>query len=122
MARAVRNTFKESGTLLPRSAITPRAKAMSVATGTPHPAIPSPPQFTAAYIPAGTTMPPRAATTARAASLGAESSPVRTSRFISSPTRKKKRAISPSLTQCSKDSSNSRPATPMPRCISRMAE
>src|SRR5215204_6115653 len=37
MARAVRNTFKESGTRLPSRAIIPRAKAMSVATGIPPP-------------------------------------------------------------------------------------
>ena len=46
-------------------------------------------------------MPPRAAAIARAALRGSASSPVSTSRLISSPTTKKKIAISPSLTHSS---------------------
>ena len=37
MARAVKNTFSESGTRLPSRVRIPRVKAISVATGTPQP-------------------------------------------------------------------------------------
>jgi hypothetical protein len=48
MASASRKTFSAEGTLGPRRATTPRAKAMSVAIGMPQPPDPSPPAFNAA--------------------------------------------------------------------------
>ncbi|MNP83077.1 hypothetical protein D3C76_1819090 [compost metagenome] len=38
IARVIRNSFSETGTRLPSSASTPRAKAMSVAVGMAQPA------------------------------------------------------------------------------------
>ena len=47
IASAARNTFRPLGTRGPSSASTPSANAMSVAIGTPHPAAPGPPAFSA---------------------------------------------------------------------------
>ena len=47
MARAVRKTLRPTGTRLPNIASTPRAKAMSVAMGIPHPGEPGPPALNA---------------------------------------------------------------------------
>ena len=51
---------------------------------------------------AGTAMPPTAATAGRITFSGWESCPIKTSRLISSPTRRKKTAIRPSLIHSSK--------------------
>ncbi|OPZ59209.1 MAG: hypothetical protein BWY87_01118 [Deltaproteobacteria bacterium ADurb.Bin510] len=51
-------------------------------------------------------MPPIAAMIGKAALRTSASSPTSISRLISSPTPKKKKAIKPSLTQCSKDISS----------------
>jgi hypothetical protein len=71
---------------------------MSVAIGIPHPRDPGPFTLTARYNTAGTTMPPTAATTGRAARFLSRNSPVDSSRRISRPTTRKKIVISPSFT------------------------
>ena len=112
IAIASSSTFSAIGTRLPSIARMPRAKAMSVAAGMAHPA-----RFAGTSllmrmkIAAGAAMPPIAANTGRLACDHELSCPVRTSRFTSRPTRKKKTAISPSLTQCSSDLSM--PNSPM---------
>jgi hypothetical protein len=61
---------------------------------------------------AGATRPPSAAATGNSALRKLESCPTTSSRLISSPTTKKKRAISPSFTQCSADiAKDHRPTT-----------
>ena len=70
---------------------------MSVAMGMAHPFCTSALCATRRYKSAGAIVPPRAATRGKAACRGEESSPSSTSRFISSPTRKKKTAMRPSL-------------------------
>ena len=92
------------GTRLPTSERTPSAKAMSVATGMPQPELPGPPALMITKIPAGTTMPPSAATIGSAAWRRSRSSPCTASRLISSPMTKKKITIKPSLIQPSSDS------------------
>jgi hypothetical protein len=66
---------KLGGTLVPRRAIHPRAKAMSVAMGIPQPASPAPPVLTGAKMMAGTAMPPMAAAIGKLAFFIVESSP-----------------------------------------------
>ena len=83
----------------------PKAKAMSVAIGIPQPRLPSPPTLNTAYMIAGTTIPPKAALTGRIDFSSEESCPTTISRLISSPTTKKKTAISKSLIQCCSESS-----------------
>ena len=56
-------------------------------------------------MPAGTTIPPTAATIGRAAVRGSRRSPLTSSYLISRPTTKKKITIRASLTQCWSDSS-----------------
>ena len=97
MARAVRNTLSEMGTLSPRMERIPTAKAISVAVGIPQPEEASVPWLTMAKITAGITTPPTAAITGRMAFLKEESSPQTTSRLISRPTVKKKTTIRISL-------------------------
>jgi hypothetical protein len=72
---------------------------MSVAIGIPHPRAPAPPRFAIAYSAAGSSMPPIAAASGSAAWRGDESSPICSSRLISSPTSRKNTAIRPSLIQ-----------------------
>ena len=72
---------------------------MSVAAGIAQPSAPSPPAVSATKIAIGSTTPPRAAIAGSSAALRSRSSPVTSSRLISSPTTKKNSAISPSLTQ-----------------------
>ena len=62
MASAVRKTFSEAGTRLPRSDSTPSAKAMSVAVGIAQPGSASGlARLMTTYTSAGTIMPPTAA-------------------------------------------------------------
>ena len=79
------------------TASTPTANAMSVAIGIAQPVCPGVPQLKARYTAAGTTMPPIAAAMGSAAWRGDASSPAISSRLISSPTRRKKTVMSPSL-------------------------
>ncbi len=90
----------------------PAAKAMSVAMGIPQPCTASPPALKPRKTSAGTTMPPSAAITGRAAWRGSASSPTSSSRLSSRPTTKKKNAIRPSLIQWCRDIS--RRQLPMP--------
>jgi hypothetical protein len=98
MASVRRKGRRVAGARRAATVSTPRAKAMSVAIGIPHPRAPSPPTFTRRYRPAGTTIPPTAASTGRAAARGSRSSPIVNSRLISRPTTRKNRVISPSFT------------------------
>ena len=66
-------------------------------------------------------MPPTAAMTGSAAACAVDSSPTTSSRLISSPTRKKKIAIRPSLIQWSSDLSSTSGATPRGTCVSSSA-
>ena len=68
----------------------------------------------AAYRPAGTSMPPNAATIGSAAVFGSRRSPLTSSYLISSPTTKKKITISASFTQCCSDSSSRKLPRSMP--------
>ena len=99
IARAARNIFNEEGTRFPNSDITPNAKAISVAIGIPQPCIVGVFELISEYILAGTIIPPNAANIGIAAFCGLDNSPSIISRFISSPTSRKKIAISPSLIQ-----------------------
>src|SRR5579863_1893936 len=103
IASASRNIFRDGGTARPSNAQIPIAKAISVAAGTAQPLNASASlQFTAAYNIVGKMKPPIAAMTGRAAFCTPASEPSIASRLISRPTRRKKIAISPSLTQCSR--------------------
>jgi len=95
-----RKSFTPAVIRSPRRASTPIANAMSVAMGIAQPSASSPPAVSVRKIAAGSSTPPRAASTGRRATRGSRSSPVTSSRLISRPTTKKKRAIRPSLTQC----------------------
>ena len=86
IARASRKTRAGAGTRSPRRIRTPTEKAMSVAIGTPQPCAPGPPRLQSEYSRAGTTIPPSAATTGKAACRTLESRPSSSSRLISSPT------------------------------------
>lgn len=101
IARAVRKIFSENGTLLPSKVSTPSENAMSVAVGIAQPRIYSVPELKNTKIKAGNITPPAAENTGSSAFLTSESSPFKISLFISRPTRRKKTAIRPSLTQCS---------------------
>ena len=83
----------------PSTAMQPTTNAMSVAMGIPQPRCAGEPNCSARYTPAGTSIPPMAATSGRAARCGSRSSPSTSSRFTSSPTTKKNSAIRPSLIQ-----------------------
>ena len=85
---------------------------MSVAIGIAQPETSGVPAVSAKKISAGPTIPPSAAAIGSAAWRGVASSPTRISRFISSPTTKKKIAIKPSLTQWSSDSLMAKLPTP----------
>ena len=75
IARAVRKTFSERGTLFPSKESTPKEKAISVADGIAHPLrVTGSPKFMATYINAGTNIPPTAPMMGRTACLGFESS------------------------------------------------
>ena len=97
MARAVRNTFRDTGTRSPNIDNIPTAKAISVAVGIPQPLAASVPWFTSVKMRAGTATPPKAAMMGRIAFLKDDSSPHTTSRLISRPTVKKKITIRMSL-------------------------
>ena len=97
MARAVRNTLSETGTLSPKMERMPTANAMSVAVGMPQPEAASVPLFTSVKMSAGATTPPNAAITGRMAFLKDDSSPHTTSRLISRPTVKKNTTMRMSL-------------------------
>ena len=101
MARAVRKTFSDTGTLSPRMERMPTAKAMSVAVGIPQPEEAAVPWLTAVNMRAGAMTPPKAAMTGIKAFLRLESSPFFISRRISSPTVKKNRVIRMSLMKLS---------------------
>lgn len=60
IAKAAKNIFKLTGTLLSNNDIAARANAISVAMGIAHPAAVSAPEFNAKNIAAGTIAPPMA--------------------------------------------------------------
>ena len=98
IASVSRKIFSADGTRLPRSARTPTAKAMSVAAGMAQPPfVTGSDQLKSRKISAGTAMPPTAAMPGNITSRGFFSLPSIISRFSSSPMRKKKIAIKPSL-------------------------
>ena len=106
IASAVRKMARDRGARLPTSAITPMAKAMSVAIGMAQPSNAAGLfRLNSQKMSTGTIMPPTAAIAGRMALRKEESSPMATSRFNSSPTRKKKMAIRASLIHSSSDSS-----------------
>ena len=113
IASAVTKMRSPSGARLPSRARTPRAKAMSVAIGTPQPRAAVPPPASARKIKAGSTAPPIAAAMGRVARRSVASSPTRISRLISRPTTRKNTAIRPSLTQWRSDSDRCRPPRSM---------
>ena len=80
----------------------PNVKAISVAIGMALPLSATSPSAIKRKIRIGTMIPPIAATTGNNAFFIEESSPTNTSRFISSPTEKKKIAIKASLINCIK--------------------
>ena len=98
-AKAVKNIFKEAGTLFPNKDKIPIAKAISVAIGIPAPFWVIVPKFSAKKIPAGTTIPPNAPKIGSAAFLMLANSPSYISRSNSKPIIKKKIAIKPSFIQ-----------------------
>ncbi len=59
-AKAVKNTLREVGTLLPNNDKIPRAKAISVAIGIPAPDCVAVPKLNTRKIPAGSINPPSA--------------------------------------------------------------
>ena len=75
-ARAVKNIFKEAGTLLPSNDKIPIAKAISVAIGIPATDCPAVPKFNNKKIPAGTSIPPIAPKIGSRASLMLDNSPL----------------------------------------------
>ena len=97
MASAVRNTFSDTGTRLPRIDMMPTAKAMSVAVGIPQPEAPCVPWLNRVKMRAGIAIPPAAAMTGIMAFFTLDSSPQMTSRLISRPTVKKNTTIMMSL-------------------------
>ena len=100
-AIAVSNTLSDVGTRAPSKATIARAKAMSVAAGIAQPRRWSAsPAFIAMKISAGTTIPATAAAPGRMRRPQDDKWPTRNSCFTSSPTSRKKSAISPSLIQC----------------------
>ena len=99
-AIASSSTRTPEGSIVPASASTPSAKAMSVATGIAHaPPSAAAPHDTASATSAGTTMPPTAANTGSDAARRSASSPTVSSRLTSMPAMKKKIASSPSAAQ-----------------------
>ena len=97
--------------------MTPTAKAMSVAMGTPQPIPVAPPLATDRYRPAGTSIPPSAAAKGKAARRHSESSPWCSSPLISRPTTKKKTTMRPSLTNQSSDRSKENVPTRTPSVV-----
>jgi hypothetical protein len=93
----VRNTTSPAGIRFFNKVSTPIEKAMSVAIGIAQPVASTPERLNARYTPAGTTIPPTAATSGSMAREKELSSPSTSSRLISSPTTRKKIAIRPSL-------------------------
>jgi hypothetical protein len=97
-ARLSRKVRNGAGRWLLITANTASANAMSVATGIAHPWSASPPvsRLISTNSAAGTTMPPTAAATGKAAWRGSRRSPATNSRLSSSPATKKKIASRPS--------------------------
>ena len=101
IAKAVKNTFKDNGTLDPNNDKIPIEKAISVAEGIAHPRnVSGVSKFIKIYIKAGTNIPPTAAIIGRIACFTDDNSPCMNSLLISKVTKKKKMAIKPSLIQC----------------------
>ena len=98
MASAVRKTNRLAGTRVPSIRRQPSANAISVAIGTPHPRSEGSWCATRKNSPAGTSIPPSAAIAGTAALRSEFNSPVSNSALISNPTRRKKIAMSRSLT------------------------
>ena len=99
-AIASSRTRTPEGSIVPASASTPSAKAMSVATGIAHaPPSAEAPHDTASATSAGRTMPPTAANTGSDAARRSASSPTMSSRLSSMPAMKKKIASSASAAQ-----------------------
>ena len=96
-ARVSRNVRRPEGRWVLISARMATANAMSVAVGIAQPCrAPESPRFQATKNAAGTSIPPRAATTGSAARRGSRKSPATNSRLSSRPATKKKMASSPS--------------------------
>ena len=112
IAIAKRRGRRPLGVRAAASASTPNAKATSVAIGIPHPWAPGPPRTTTTKNSAGTAIPVAAAITGSSAARGRRSSPVVSSRLISRPATRKKRAIRPSLIQKWRSPETTRSPTP----------
>jgi hypothetical protein len=104
-ARPSRKAFSAEGTRSPARAITPTARAMSVAIGTPQPRALVPPAMSR-YTTAGTAIPPIAAASGRADARLPARWPLVTSRLISRPTTKNNTALTPSVTPWRRSSAN----------------
>ena len=120
-AKVSRNVRSATGRCVLITARTASAKAMSVAVGIAQPRRAPPPvvALTSTNRIAGTSMPPSAATTGKAARRGSRRSPATNSRFSSNPATKKKMASSPSLAHAPRD--RFRCSASGPTCRSRNA-
>lgn len=76
MAKAVKNIFNETGTLLPNKERIPKANAISVAIGMPKPDWATVPLFIIKCIKAGAIIPPMAAKKGNEAFLSVDNSPI----------------------------------------------
>ena len=99
MASAAKKIFNEAGSFFPNNEIMASENAMSVAIGIAQPLENSVLKFKLVKIIAGINIPPIAAIIGNDALLKLESSPSKSSRLISKPTKRKKIAINPSLIQ-----------------------
>ena len=117
-ASVTRNSRRRVPGLGPTRASRASTNAVSVDTTTPQAWAAAVPALTARKMTAGMARPAMAATIGTAARRRSVSSPMVSSRLTSSPTAKKKSAISPSLTQClrSRTSSYGPTSTPASRC------
>ena len=97
MANAVRNILRLSGTLSPNSFKIAKEKAISVAIGIPQPWAVWGESFKKRNNNKGKIIPPIAANKGNIAFRSPLSSPIRSSRLISNPIRKKNKAMRPSL-------------------------
>ena len=114
IAKAVRKIFKLVGTLFPSTFNTARAKAISVAMGIPQPFRVSGFWLRTKYRITGRAMPPKAPNSGNITFLVEFNSPIKNSRFISSPIKKKKIDINPSFTQSIKGFTSSKLSVTMP--------
>ena len=102
IAKAVKKTFNDSGTLFPNKERTPKEKAISVAEGIAQPfKVVGVLKLITIYIRAGINIPPTAPIIGSIACLIEDSSPCKNSLLISKVTKKKNIAINASLIQWS---------------------